>query len=307
MTRSYFLHWWVSPNEVSWKDHNKIKISPLLLKKWPGQYFNNIFLNQWLSQQEIIHINKTINISPFVYFYSQNSKMANSVKKLTRSIFSTFSFENQKLWANCVWNLICGKQAQQPYIKNSLIYLAKSARARIQKRKFVCLSTRAHTEAKICSNEFALAKSAHNFLSTGESLPKFQQISELPTMALFDKIKHQICPEFMDNDTVTKAYTIHGNYFIEKGSTGKFHCQKSDLVTFLTWNHCIVSIVKFLTWSSFLHEFQSYWLIQFLLYPCISIVLYVKFLTWSIFLHGNGHTWLFFTPSYVKKLTWSDF
>ena len=43
-------------------------------------------------------------------------------------------------------------------------------------------------------------------LSVGESLPKFQQISKFATMALFDKIKHQICPEFMDNDAVTKAY-----------------------------------------------------------------------------------------------------
>ena len=116
---------------------------------------------------------------------------------------------------------------------NSLFYLAKSARAHTEAKIRSFERARAHTEAKIRSNEFALAK-AHNFLTTGESLPKFQQISELPTMALFDKIKHRICPEFMDNDTVTKAYTIHGNYFIEKGSTGKFHCQKSDLVTFLT-------------------------------------------------------------------------
>ena len=122
--------------------------------------------------------------------------------------------------------MIHNKQSFSRAHKQSFLLSEKRARARIRKRKFVR------------SNEFALAKSAHksahNFLSTGESLPKFQQISKLPTMALFDKIKHRICPEFMDNDTVTKAYTIHGNYFIEKGSTGKFHCQKSDLVTFLT-------------------------------------------------------------------------
>ena len=83
-------------------------------------------------------------------------------------------------------------------------------------------------------NEFA--KSTHNF-SLSRRIPakiSTDQISEFATMALFDKIKHQICPEFMDNDTVTKAYTIHGNYFKEKGSMGKSSCQKSDLVTFIT-------------------------------------------------------------------------
>ena len=104
-------------------------------------------------------------------------------------------------------------------------------RARIRKLK---LRSRAYGSGIRRS----LAKSAHNLLtispSVGKSLPKFQQISKFATMALFDKIKHQICPEFMDNDTVTKAYTIHGNYFKEKGSMGKSSCQKSDLVTFIT-------------------------------------------------------------------------
>ena len=105
----------------------------------------------------------------------------------------------------------------------------------------------AHTERTLVKNLFVRAicfsrkfvfRRSRNLLtislSVGESLPKVQQINEFMTMALFDKIKHQICPEFMDNDTVTKAYTIHGNYFKEKGSMGKSSCQKSDLVTFIT-------------------------------------------------------------------------
>ena len=68
----------------------------------------------------------------------------------------------------------------------------------------------------------------------------------------------------------------------------KFFTLPIDLIQFFTlpmhFDHfdcpcvSIVLIVKFLTWSVFLH-----------CYPCILIILNVKILTWSVFLHFSGH------------------
>ncbi len=41
-------------------------------------------------------------------------------------------------------------------------------------------------------------------------------------MTLFDEIKDEICPEFMEEVTVDKYVTVEGQIFKEKGSIGKF-------------------------------------------------------------------------------------
>ena len=86
-----------------------------------------------------------------------------------------------------------------------------SRRARASAKSF-----RESVEIRICSQN-------SNLWGTPAKIsPEFEnRKSKISTMALFDQIKHEICPAFMKDDRLFKSISVKDGFFVEKGCNGK--------------------------------------------------------------------------------------